>query len=655
MVRYLAGEWDGDRWAGFRVRYGVYGQRQAGRHMIRLKVPGGIVPVPWLPVIAEAARRHGDGTAHITTRQNFQLYFVPLDRTPDVLELLHRGGVPTREAGGNTLRNMTACPLAGICPRERVDAGRVAAALAHAWIRHPLGQHMPRKFKTAVSGCATDCAGAFVHDLGLVAIEGADGTPGFRVIGAGGLGAVPVSGVELLPFAAAHELPAVVEAVMHIHHRFSDRRNKNAARLKFVLRRLGAERLVAEFRAEFERARGLPQRPWPGLAWRRPDDGTAPALEGVVVQRDGRLAVVVEPPLGDLSADQLDGLAAIAGRFGLAEVRTTPRQSLVVPDVAPSDAAALLTAVRALGLAVRTAGSEPGMDLVSCPGTTTCPIGITNSHGFAEEILRVARVSGVRVRVSGCQNSCGQHHLADFGFHGMAKKVAGRVAPHYQIHLGGDERQPNGVAFPGPIVPARRAAEALRVLVAAWRDGRRPGESVRAWAERLGEDGLAGLTGPLAADPADERTFVDFGEDRPFAGPVQGKGDCAAPFAQDLFLADLARDGLDRFDRALTVGRWAEALNAAEEAVAYAGRRLLARRDIEAAADAPAVVAEKVRQTWGGDPTLADALGRLEAERQVALGVGDPAAYRAAVADWIGTVDETLAAPSAAAARVAAQ
>ncbi|MBF0394449.1 MAG: nitrite/sulfite reductase, partial [Alphaproteobacteria bacterium] len=191
LDEHRAGTLVGDRWTGFRVRHGVYGQRQTGMHMMRLKIPGGIVTPAWLRVVAAANRVSGDAAVRITTRQDLQLYSVPLDKTTAVLKVLHEGGVPTREAGGNTLRNATACAFSGACPAERVDAGRVAQRLTSLWLRHPLGQNMPRKIKISVSGCASDCALGMYQDIALVATE-RDGVPGFRVIGAGGLGAQPM-------------------------------------------------------------------------------------------------------------------------------------------------------------------------------------------------------------------------------------------------------------------------------------------------------------------------------------------------------------------------------------------------------------------------------------------------------------------------------
>jgi sulfite reductase (NADPH) hemoprotein beta-component len=236
LASRLAGDWDETQWTAYRVRFGVYGQRQDGVQMVRVKVPGGLVPTSWLKTLAKVNREFCDAEAHITTRQDFQIYGIPLSRTADLLEQLYAGGLPTREACGNTLRNMTSCALSGSCPKERVNAAQVATQLSTAWIRHPLVQHMPRKMKYSVSGCDTDCAFAPIHDIGFIAVE-KNGQPGFRILAGGGLGAQPRVAVQVEEFVVEDDLPVVIESLVRLHQRYSDRVNRNAARLKFLVNR----------------------------------------------------------------------------------------------------------------------------------------------------------------------------------------------------------------------------------------------------------------------------------------------------------------------------------------------------------------------------------------------------------------------------------
>ena len=649
LERHLAGQWDDERWTAYRVRFGVYGQRQPGVQMVRIKIPGGIVPTPWLKTLAAANRAFAQGDAHITTRQDIQVYHVPLGRTPALLEELYANGITTREACGNTLRNMTACALAGACPRELVDAGTVAAELARSWIRHPLVQHMPRKFKISVSGCATDCGGSSIHDLAFVATL-RDGKPGFRVVAGGGLGAQAITAVEVLDFVAEGELATVVEAGVRLHQRYSDRRNRNAARIKYVLKRFGAEKFTALFREEFERLRGLAQRPLPGFAWRQPTEApVARTPAGVLAGHDGTAAVVAYVPLGLLSSDQLDALHAIAVAAGVTQLRTTRDQNLALLGVADDRVAEVVAGLERIGFRVP-AAAEDVPDVISCPGTTTCRIGITNSQTFGRHVEAAsvgdAAARGVSVHVSGCQNSCGLHHVADIGLHGMAKKIDGRSAPHYQLHLGGDARI-GAIGLPGPVVPARLADRAVKLLQAGYAAGRAEGESVRAWAERLGKPGLAALLAPIEGQDADG-LFVDWGEAQTFAGAPQTRGECAAPFAGDDLLADLADDALIGVDRFLFAGRRADALAAAEQAVTYAARRLLAARGQQAGDDLPDAAVHAALHGLAAElPQVAAALEGAVTERLRAAGADSLEAYREAVALFIDTVREAVEAPPA--------
>ncbi|MCR6630658.1 MAG: nitrite/sulfite reductase [Magnetospirillum sp.] len=335
LAKHLAGEWDDERWTAYRVRFGVYGQKQPGVQMVRIKIPGGILPVSWARTIAEANRRFAVGDAHFTTRQDIQIYHVPLARSADLLEFLYSNGVTTREACGNTLRNMNACALAGACPRELVDAGRVAEQLARSWLRNPLVQHMPRKAKFTVSGCATDCGASPIHDLGFIAVE-RDGVQGFRVLAGGGLGGQPRQAVEVLPFVIEAELPTVVEAFARLHQRYSNRRDRSLARIKFVVKRFGEEKFVELFAEEFERVKGLPQRPWQSLSWRTPTEAAvARAPVGVVDAHDGSKAVVVSVPLGIVSSDQLDKLADLTEQAGGSGLRITRDQNVAILGFPP--------------------------------------------------------------------------------------------------------------------------------------------------------------------------------------------------------------------------------------------------------------------------------------------------------------------------------
>jgi len=659
-AKLKSGEWDAGKWQGYRLRFGVYGQLQPNVHMIRIKIPGGVLPFDWARRVAEANRRWGGQNIHISTRQDLQDYFVKPDDVPGYLEFLAEAGITTREACGNTLRNMTACGLSGVCPREHVDAGAVAQRLAVSWIRHPLAQHMPRKFKATVSGCETDCGSSHIHDLGLVATH-KDGKPGFKVYAGGGTGGIPISATLVADFVEEADLPAVVEALVRVHQRYSNRRNRNKARIKFVAQRFGPEKFRRLFEDAFAETRTMPQRPWEKLDWRQ-GDATAPepiSPGGVVDDHDGGQAVVVHQELGLFTSDELDALADLAEGAGAREFRTTRDQNLVIVGLDKSKVAEVVAQVRAMGFAVENeVGSVP--NVVSCPGTSTCAIGITNSQSFGgtiqESVRAYAPKPNLTVKISGCQNGCGLHHVADFGFRGMGKKIAGRNAPHYQIYIGGDERKQGHIALTGPVVPARLAQETLDLLLAGYEGGRNAGESVRDWALRLGKDGLTALVQPVAAKVKgdDEGLFFDYGEDWEFTPPAGRTAECAAGIEDDDLQKDLADDALINVDRALSAGDYQAFARFAGEGFRYASQRLRIRAALPGSEDnTDDVVVSTLRTAHAGDEDVLGGLDRLLAARKAFEGAdgkkadAEATALREALAYWIDTADDIISRPVA--------
>ncbi|HTH17102.1 MAG TPA: nitrite/sulfite reductase, partial [Magnetospirillum sp.] len=511
---------------------------------------------------------------------------------------------------------------------------------------HPLVQHMPRKAKFTVSGCATDCGASAIHDLGFIAVE-KDGVTGFRVLAGGGLGGQPRAAVEVLDFVTEDQLPAVAEAFARLHQRYSNRRDRSLARIKFVLKRFGEEKFVELFKEEFARVQGLPQRPWAKFAWRTPSEAAvAKAPVGVIDGHDGKKAVVASVPLGLATSDQLDRLADIADAAGASGLRITRDQNIAILDIAADKVAQVIEGVKAIGYDVPVS-AEDVPDVISCPGTTTCRIGITNSQSFGRQVLADANADplakGLSVHVSGCQNSCGLHHVADFGLHGMAKKIDGRSAPHYQLHFGGDART-GEIAIPGPMIAAKRADKALALLRQAYAGGRQGGESVRSWAERLGKAGIGAVLAPLD-EGATDGLFVDWGDAAEFAGAPQTRGECAAPFAMDDLFIDLSNDALISLDRRLAVGQDDEARTAGLQAVGFAGRRLLHAQaqaaDEEASLE---TIVASLRAAYGANADLLSAVDRAVSSAQ-----GDVAAFREAVAYLLDTVTEVVEAPPAAA------
>ncbi|ROR34379.1 nitrite/sulfite reductase [Inmirania thermothiophila] len=506
-----------------RLQQGIYAQRQEGLHMVRVKLPGGAVAPRQLAGLAEGLERFcGHPVVNLTTRQDVQYHGVRLEDLPALLRLLAGHGLTTREAAGNTVRNVTACPLAGVCPGEHVDVQPLIEAVARRFTGDPVASALPRKFKVSFSGCEADCAGARIHDLGIVAVR-RDGAPGFALYVGGGLGSRPREADLLDPFVPAARLLAAVEAVIRLHHEHSERRRRARARLKFTVERLGIERFRALYRERLARLEGGAV----AAAWREP--GPAPALPGGVVRapvaqrQPGRVALPVAVPRGELDAAQLRGLAALLPEHGVEALRVTQDQNLLLLGVAEERLAALEAALGRLGLGRPRAGDG----VVTCPGTTLCPLAVTASPHLADRIDGGAE--DLRVRVNGCPNGCAQSRVGDIGLHGQGRRVDGVLVPCYVLEFGGDPAAGGGLAVEGPEVPARRVPQALARVRAAWRERRGEDESFGAWARREGAGFFHALLADLVPVRAEEAAAlaVDWSGEGAVAQDEEGLGECA--------------------------------------------------------------------------------------------------------------------------------
>lgn len=544
---FKAGTMPEERFTPFRLQMGVYGQRQEGVQMIRAKLPGGVMTPAQLEVLGECAESYGgclptDGTlketpekvVHITTRQDIQVNFVSLDDVVPFLRKLDEAGLTTREACGNTVRNVTTCFLAGKCPAEHADVTVHARKFAEYFLRHPLAQQFPRKFKVTFSGCDTDCGLSGMHDIGFIATH-KDGVAGFKVWAAGGLSSQPVPAILLEEFIEESEVLLVGEALMRIHFKYSDRKRRARARMKYVMQKLGAEGFVEEYkkqRAVIESTHKT-DIAFTETNWRTPTD-TMPFNEsGVVDQHDGKKSILLNVFRGDLTPLQCRAVAEAARLGATKELRVTTEQGLIIVGV---DENRVDDVVEMLGNAgIATSFARGISDITACPGTETCRLGITSSRGLAQalqpmmvDLKQDPTLAGITVKASGCQHSCGRHHIADLGFHGMAKKVAGQPVPHYQLHVGGSGVAGQPFAFASEWVPAKYAPEAGIAVLNAYKDGREEAESVHDWAERLGKEGLAEILKPFKADAGEvEGLIYDWNENEAFNTKGNKKGECA--------------------------------------------------------------------------------------------------------------------------------
>src|ERR1700674_3805300 len=446
-----SGEITAEQFRPFRLKHGTYGQRQPGFQMLRVKIAAGVLKPDHLRVLAGLADDFSTGRGQLTTRENVQFHFVKIENVPAAMRRLAAVGLTTREACGNTVRNVTACPVAGVCPGEAFDVTPYALGVSRYLLRHPDFHDLPRKFKIAFSGCENDgdCAVAGIHDVGLIAqVRGGNGTAhrGFRVLVGGGLGSLPTEAAVLTDFLPEEELLPTIEAVVRVFTETGNRKNKLMARLKFVLRAKGIEefrRLVAEKRKVSQAPAEtfvVPSPIKPSLVTIAPSplssstagEQTDPeydrrAEHNLMFQRQaGYGGVWVKLPAGTLHSNQMRGLADVLENNKLTGVRIAVNQDLVIPWVPFDRVRAIYDELRGLELA--TPGARTISDVTGSPGATTCNLGITRSLTLAEVLSRELNdytdpeIQKLRIKISGCPNSCGHHHIADIGFYGNVRK-----------------------------------------------------------------------------------------------------------------------------------------------------------------------------------------------------------------------------------------
>jgi len=586
LARFESGEIGPDEWRAFRLVRGTYGQRQtADAQMLRVKIPQGVLDRAQLDVLANVAERYSRGFGHITTRQNIQFHFMKLHDVELAMRELADAGITTREACGNSVRNITACPYSGVAADEAFDVTPYAEALTRYLLRHPLSAVLPRKFKIAFEGCPHDHIGAAINDIGWNArVQTIDGqrAHGFQVTVAGGTSTLCRAGSVLHEFLPADRMFDCAEAIIRVFHRLGDYKHKQRNRLKFLVRSLGWE----GFRAEYDRelaaiteaggahlpftadeppvegppltsnrdllpldqiaARvamgriigpGIVPSVLPRLSVQSEEYGFWSRTNVLAQKQPGFAVVIVSTLLGDLTSSQFRLLGELAEVFGDGSVRVTADQNLLFRWVKTEDVEPFYRSLAAAGLARPGAGTLS--DVTSCPGAESCKLAVTQSRGLgrvlADHLLDrrdlVDAVPGLNIKISGCPNGCGQHHIAGIGFQGSVKKVGGQPAPHYMVMVGGGTA--DGVTTFGRLaakVPARRAVDALERLIQMYQDQRVGDESAVAFFRRIEtaavKSKLADLE-QLTPDAAAPQDFIDLAEVSPF-NPEVMDGECSA-------------------------------------------------------------------------------------------------------------------------------
>src|SRR5579871_132969 len=559
--RFLAGEIPEEKFRPFRLKHGIYGQRQAGVQMVRCKIPGGLLTAPQVEQLARIADEFGGGRGHLTTRQNIQYHFVPLQQVPDLMHVLADVGLTNREACYNTVRNVTTCQWSGLTQDEVFDVRPYAQRVAYAFLRKDLTSNLPRKFKIAFDGCASkDCIAGAINDIGLRAVI-RDGRRGFRMIIAGGLGPLPMEAQLLDEFLPEEHLLQRCEAVVRVFNRHGNRKNKNMARLKFVMRERGIAWLREQIDKEFANILENGGIPWPErvpegfgayqsnpqplgqgalLPVSQPHATGDPAYDrwletNVVEQRQlGYASIIVRVDQGNLQAEQLRGIARVAADAGDGLVRVSIDQNLLLAFIPLGRLRGLYRALDELGLADSGAGRIE--DVTTCPGASTCNLGLTKSMNLGAALRDEVRhfedpqVQRLSIKVSGCPNSCGQHWISDFGFYGNARKIDGKEIPYYQMLLGGgyDEQGIMRFGLAVQSIPARLAPAAVSKIVRHFLAHRAEGESFRQYVMRHRVETFREMTNEFAK-PAElfPEIYQDWGDDEAFSLQL-GRGECAA-------------------------------------------------------------------------------------------------------------------------------
>ncbi|RYG22251.1 MAG: HEPN domain-containing protein [Chitinophagaceae bacterium] len=548
---FRSGKIHDERFRSLRLARGIYGQRQPGVQMIRIKLPFGKLTFKQLVKIADIADEYASGNLHLTTRQDIQIHYVSLDRTPELWAKLEQEDITLREACGNTVRNVTSSPNAGIDPDEPFDVSPYAQAVFAYFLRNPICQEMGRKIKISFSSSDKDTAYSYIHDLGFIPKLNEQGERGFKVLFGGGLGAQPFLANVIDEFLPEDQLIPFTESVLRVFDRHGERSNRNKARLKYLVQKLGLEevlRLVKEERIA-NKVKTFPvdlttvQLPYfpftqyyPPVELQNENHYKHWFATNVVPQKqDGFYAVYVKIKVGELKTNQARAFVNAVKPYVADEIRITQNQGLLLKYVSKNALPSLYQALLSIDLAH--AGFDSVADITTCPGTDTCNLGISNSMTLAEILEEVIYEDfpeliyekNIKIKISGCMNSCGQHGLAEIGFHGSSVKANGKVVPAVQVMLGGGTVGDGigRVAERVIKVPSKRAPQVLHLILTDFKANSHEEESFHHYYDRQTKDYFYQLLKPLAdLTSLQHNEFIDWGHEESFETAI-GVGECA--------------------------------------------------------------------------------------------------------------------------------
>ncbi|MDA0999512.1 MAG: nitrite/sulfite reductase [bacterium] len=568
-TRYKRGEIVDKEFIPFRLRRGVYGQRQQDVHMVRVKIPFGGLNADQLDALGRIAREFSPlRKGHVTTRENVQFHFIPLERATEALRILGDSGLTTREACGNCVRNVTGCAYAGVCQNQLFDATPYAGAFARYFVRKPFTQDMPRKFKVAFSSCEDDCVVAGIHDIGFLPVirevEGRE-VKGFKMLVGGGLATFARVAETLYEFVPVSDFLRVSEALIRVFNDSKElRKTRFKARIKYLVSWIGIDGLRERVEEELKQDWAKEPIDLASYLWEDDEEanafypdagtngtnGTALELNGdsaafsawrtanaTAQRQEGYYAVEVKLPLGDISAEQFPILANLTRRFARGRARASFEQNIILRWVREADLPRLWRELDKAGLAA--AGAREISDIVSCPGTDSCKLGITSSMGLGRALgetieemnIEDPLVREIHIKMSGCPNSCGQHHIANIGFHGGTLKADGKQIPAYELFLGGCYENTGGNTRIGDRtqlrIPAKKAPEALRRILTFYAEKHSVEERFNEFYDRVGPEAFETLLADLHRPGQfnDEDMFYDW--DRKTVYKLErGEGEC---------------------------------------------------------------------------------------------------------------------------------
>ena len=547
--QFKEGNLDEEKFRSLRLARGVYGQRQQGVQMIRIKLPYGKLTSKQLHRISDVSDEYSTGRLHITTRQDVQIHYVDLDRTPELWAALEKDAVTLREACGNAVRNVTASETAGIDVDEPFDVSPYAEALFKYFLRNPISQEMGRKFKVSFSASAADTGLSYMHDLGFIA-KIQNGTKGFKVMIGGGLGSQPRHADVLFEFLASDKIIPLMDGVIRVFDRYGERKSRAKARMKFLLKDLGLEgfkKLLAEeqhavpYKSIFIDALAYPKikiasKPVPKVEIKDVHAFEKWKYTNLIEQKQvGYVAIGIKVLLGDFYTDKARLLADLVQKYAAGEIRLSLRQNILIPYVREELIPFFYTELKKLGFGE--AGYNTCLDITACPGTDTCNLGISSSTGIAKELERVIKAeypqyisnSDVVIKISGCMNACGQHNMANIGFQGMSIRTKDKlVAPALQVLLGGGNIGNGEGRFADKVVkvPSKRGPEALRLILDDF-DANGKGSTYADYYVEKGEHYFYDFLKPLTdIENLTQDDFIDWGTEARYEKAI-GIGECA--------------------------------------------------------------------------------------------------------------------------------